>query len=376
MIADLQGLDTARLVELLTLAARGERAVNNYRGEADASLLRELVGRITSEPREAVGLCNGCGQRLADAEHCSQKWYDLFSRACWALGVTTDDDLAQEINDRLVERIKAPTTGTTDLRDMQRINGERSDRWMAGTPGWTVLEVAGELCGEAGELANVCKKLRRSQMGVPGNKLSDAELLTQARGELGDVLIVLMLVASKLGIDLQSAVSEAFNAKSEQMGFPERFAERALVERVQTPTKSTLPLREALAEVRAALPADVFDHVHVCRLAASGKHFGDCECACGAESDDDADCGESYRWKAAALRVQTEAPTTDAIREAIRVADLKAAVRYGYLRLFGMDSHPSGTVAAPRDILGEADEAAERYVASLAPLSSSSPETK
>jgi NTP pyrophosphatase (non-canonical NTP hydrolase) len=108
------------------------------------------------------------------------------------------------------------------IREMQRINAERSKRWMGTSVGWTVLEVAGELAGEVGELANVCKKLRRSQMGVPGNKVSDAELLKQATSEAADVFIVLMLTASKLGIDLERAVCDTFNAKSEQMGFPER----------------------------------------------------------------------------------------------------------------------------------------------------------
>lgn len=108
------------------------------------------------------------------------------------------------------------------VREMQEINAARSARWMAGSPGWTTLEIAGELAGEVGELANVCKKLRRSEMGVPGNKVSDEELRRQARGEMADVFIVLMLTASKLGIDLQDAVCDTFNAKSEQMGFPER----------------------------------------------------------------------------------------------------------------------------------------------------------
>lgn len=113
-------------------------------------------------------------------------------------------------------------TALPTLRDMQRINAERSARWMAGSPGWTTLEIAGELAGEVGELANVCKKLRRSEMGVPGNKVSDDVLLGQARGEIADVMIVLMLTASKLGIDLEDAVRETFNAKSEALGFPER----------------------------------------------------------------------------------------------------------------------------------------------------------
>ena len=110
------------------------------------------------------------------------------------------------------------------VREWQRINAARSARWMAGSPGWTTLEIAGELAGEVGELANVCKKLRRSEMGVPGNKVSDDELRLQARGEIADVMIVLMLTASKLGIDLEDAVCETFNAKSVQMAFPERLS--------------------------------------------------------------------------------------------------------------------------------------------------------
>lgn len=114
--------------------------------------------------------------------------------------------------------------GEPTVREIQAVNAARSARWMAGSPGWTTLEIAGELAGEVGELANICKKLRRSEMGVPGNKVSDAELLVQAEGEVADVFIVLMLTASKLGIDLQDATREAFNKKSEQMGFPERIA--------------------------------------------------------------------------------------------------------------------------------------------------------
>jgi NTP pyrophosphatase (non-canonical NTP hydrolase) len=120
------------------------------------------------------------------------------------------------------------------IREMQAVNSQRSVRWMAGSPGWTTLEIAGELAGEVGELANVCKKLRRSEMGVPGNKVSDEELLRQARGEMADVMIVLMLTASKLGIDLQDAVRDTFNAKSEQMGFPERLGS-ALAHRCVAP---------------------------------------------------------------------------------------------------------------------------------------------
>jgi NTP pyrophosphatase (non-canonical NTP hydrolase) len=130
------------------------------------------------------------------------------------------DALAGAEEPELEVPIPAPSVAT--VRTFQQINAARSARWMAGSPGWTTLEIAGELAGEVGELANVCKKLRRSELGVPGNKISDAELMAQAKSEAADVFIVLMLTASKLGFDLEDAVRETFNRKSEQMGFPER----------------------------------------------------------------------------------------------------------------------------------------------------------
>jgi NTP pyrophosphatase (non-canonical NTP hydrolase) len=143
----------------------------------------------------------------------------------------------REQNSRLMRSVVAEELLT--VRVMQKINASRSARWMAGSPGWTTLEIAGELAGEVGELANVCKKLRRSEMGVPGNKLSDDELRQQARSEMADVFIVLMLTASKLGVDLYDAVCDTFNAKSEQMGFPERFSPTPFAARRSPTTRGT-----------------------------------------------------------------------------------------------------------------------------------------
>lgn len=123
-----------------------------------------------------------------------------------------------------LDSIAPAAGGEPDLRAMQRINEARYERWMAGTPGWTMLESAAELAGEVGELANYVKKLRRSELGVPGNKEADNVLRVKATGEVGDVLITLMMVASKVRIDVHDAVVWAFNRKSAEMGFPERFA--------------------------------------------------------------------------------------------------------------------------------------------------------
>lgn len=111
---------------------------------------------------------------------------------------------------------------------VQAMNMERANRWHNGNfRNWSGLEWAGALCGEAGEVANVCKKLRRVETGMAGNEWSDHLMeygaLTDALAEeCADVFLYLTLVASRYGINLASAVRSKFNSKSEQMGFPER----------------------------------------------------------------------------------------------------------------------------------------------------------
>ncbi len=48
-----------------------------------------------------------------------------------------------------IERAEADTT----LRHLQQVNDARAVRWLAGSRPWSLLEIAGEMCGEAGEAA-------------------------------------------------------------------------------------------------------------------------------------------------------------------------------------------------------------------------------
>lgn len=79
------------------------------------------------------------------------------------------------------------------------------------------------MCGEAGEVANVVKKLRRHECGLQGvlDKPYD-ELRTQLADELADVYCYLDLLATKAGVDLGEAIRRKFNVVSERQGFPER----------------------------------------------------------------------------------------------------------------------------------------------------------
>lgn len=119
------------------------------------------------------------------------------------------------------------------ISEIQKINRERADRWHGGDfKKWSGLEWAGALCGEAGEAANVAKKIRRIEVGVDGNAWSDrplngAALIEALAGECADTFLYLCLLASRYDIDLETVIVDKFNAKSLEMGFPERLRSTA-----------------------------------------------------------------------------------------------------------------------------------------------------
>jgi NTP pyrophosphatase (non-canonical NTP hydrolase) len=105
----------------------------------------------------------------------------------------------------------------------------RRNRWhVSAARDWSTLEWAGALCGEAGEAANVAKKLLRIDLGLRGNEASEhaeterAALRDKLANEIGDVIHYAALLASAEGIDLTECVRRTFNDKSDAMGFPER----------------------------------------------------------------------------------------------------------------------------------------------------------
>lgn len=83
---------------------------------------------------------------------------------------------------------------------------------------WSELEWAGAMCGEAGEAANIAKKLTRFRDNVAGNKRSYDEYREDLARELGDVIIYAVLLAARCNLDLGAGVIAAFNEKSEEIG--------------------------------------------------------------------------------------------------------------------------------------------------------------
>lgn len=118
--------------------------------------------------------------------------------------------------------------GADFLTHLQETGAARARRWHP-TPEqeFTGLEWAGAMCGEAGEAANVAKKLRRVELSLAGNDKSERpalppDLIANLGRELADTLIYMVNVASHYGVNLADATVEAFNNKSAEMGFPER----------------------------------------------------------------------------------------------------------------------------------------------------------
>lgn len=111
---------------------------------------------------------------------------------------------------------------------LREVSATRRDRWHhPETEPWTGADWSNAMCGEAGEAANVVKKLRRIETGMPNERDGSRELLIELLGyELADTIAYAALLAEHYGIDLPDAVAAKFNQISEREGFPERLPRR------------------------------------------------------------------------------------------------------------------------------------------------------
>jgi len=109
-----------------------------------------------------------------------------------------------------------------DLAVLRAVNQERARYWhLKGRRSWSTLEWAGAMCGEAGEAANVAKKILRVDLSIDSANNEDRGLLKQKLAkELADTIIYADLVAASEGIDLAKAVVETFNQVSDRENMP------------------------------------------------------------------------------------------------------------------------------------------------------------
>lgn len=81
------------------------------------------------------------------------------------------------------------------------------------------------LAGEVGELCNMIKKMQRVEKGgIDGGSSYTAKDISKEmlKEEIGGIAIYLDLLASLLDIDLEEAIIDTFNSKSEKYGFDQK----------------------------------------------------------------------------------------------------------------------------------------------------------
>ena len=141
--------------------------------------------------------------------------------------------------------LEAEKTDSLTFAEVTAANVARAKRWHPGFPvddSWNGADWSNAMCGEAGEAANVVKKLRRHETGHHGALDGDeAALREKLADELADVLLYADLLAAKYGIDLPEAIVRKFNEVSARQGFPERLRVAFLAEHepVAQPTERT-----------------------------------------------------------------------------------------------------------------------------------------
>lgn len=125
-----------------------------------------------------------------------------------------------------IERLEEQLEASLSFDALREQNEIRARRWHPGFPeddDWNGADWSNAMCGEAGEAANIVKKLRRIETGKVGTRpVVEPELRVALANELADVVIYADLVAAKYGIHLSGAVVGKFNEVSERHGFPER----------------------------------------------------------------------------------------------------------------------------------------------------------
>lgn len=107
----------------------------------------------------------------------------------------------------------------------------RSNRWhRKGIDSWSELEWAGSMAGEAGEACNAAKKVKRitDEMANRAGSIAKVELQDlnayrqQTCKESADAILYAILLIVRCGGDPETVLTEVFNKKSKEYGFPER----------------------------------------------------------------------------------------------------------------------------------------------------------
>lgn len=212
-----RNLRTASLKLIRTLGKACEVVMPRLRGSRLVNRRMERLGKL------ACNLCGGSGK--IDDEIVLGKTAEECMKPC------PDCSPLLAATPRAAEVKKTPTTlGFVDaapitLRQFQVLNERRVPAFGATLEGQSLREWCCELAEEAGEVCGVAKKLARAShptdpkkdiTGKPRKTMSDLA------DEIGDVVTVAAIVASRAGIDFEQAVKVKWNKVSEGVNWRER----------------------------------------------------------------------------------------------------------------------------------------------------------
>ena len=89
---------------------------------------------------------------------------------------------------------------------------------------WSLSDWMVALTGEVGEAANILKKMNRLRDGMEVHRFHQPvnmeDLKAELINEIADIYIYLDLFAVAMGIDLETAIVNKFNATSRKIGYP------------------------------------------------------------------------------------------------------------------------------------------------------------
>jgi len=111
------------------------------------------------------------------------------------------------------------------LSEISARNLQRANAWHpGGLEDWSITDWSNAMAGEAGEVCNAVKKLRRIETNVQQKKGPERreEAVAAIAQEIGDTFLYLDLLASRLGINFAEAIQHTFNRVSIREGLPHR----------------------------------------------------------------------------------------------------------------------------------------------------------
>jgi len=110
------------------------------------------------------------------------------------------------------------------FKQVSKINLERANIWHPnGIEDWAVTDWSNAMAGEAGEVCNAIKKLRRIESNVnQANNLTKEKAIEEIGKEIGDTYLYLDLLAQRLGLNIDELIIETFNRVSDREGLPQK----------------------------------------------------------------------------------------------------------------------------------------------------------